>query len=155
MTTFLFLRLPRVLGTPRNNVRWHYNPLCRSCPYTQECRTRSIREETFGSMPNISLEQAKALEHLRVISHEHDHSAKARGVTDIEDLHTLISDHRRLDVLEISSPSTVRNAKRILGIPVRRSGRSISSAIIQAARTNDIQVSESIVRICRGVSELK
>jgi hypothetical protein len=148
MNDFLFLRLPRILGTPRDDVSWHYNPLCRSCPYTHECRTRSKDEKTFGFMPNISVEQAKVLEHLLTISQG---GAKTRGVTDIEDLHTLIEDHPRLAVLETSSPSTVRNAKRILGIPIRRSRETTSSAIVEAARKETIQVSEVIMRLCCAV----
>lgn len=93
-------------------------------------------------MPNISLEQAKVLKSLLSISHDsNSQSLGAPSVTDIEDLHTLIEDRSKLDNLAISFPSTVKKARRILGLPTRSATRRVpSSAVVDAAISRRIEV---------------
>jgi hypothetical protein len=141
LNAFLFHRLPKILELARDDVRWHFNPLCRTCPFKPECRTRAIREKTLGSMPNITLDQAQVLDGLLVISRGKENESRPRRITDIEDLHRLFADNTKLNVLERAFPSTFRKSKRILGIPNRNNGRhTSSSAIVEAARTNMIKV---------------
>jgi len=141
LKAFLFHRLPKILALPRSEVSWHFNPLCRTCPFQPECRTRTIREETLGSMPNVSLDQAHLLDSLLVISRGKEIDSMPKKLTDIEDLHRLFADKTKLNALERAFPSTLRKSKRILGLPNRSNGRHISSsAKVEAARTNTIQV---------------
>jgi hypothetical protein len=139
MKHFLFSRLPHILNLPRESVRWHYNSLCRDCPFNSQCRSRAVHEQKIGSMPNITIEQAGVLENLLRYSREQEASA-SESVTDIEDLDRLIRNGPRLQGLDASVPTIVRKAKRILGIPVRRTKQVISSPIIDAAKTGEIQV---------------
>lgn len=138
---FLFCRLPKILALPRERVKWHFNPLCRTCPFESDCRSRAIQEQTFGSMPNISLAEADTLSSLLAILH----TSQANDMTDIEELHTLFKDLPRMGHLANTFPSTFRKAKRILGIPNRTNKQSVSvSPMVEAARTNNITVSHHL-----------
>lgn len=141
LRNFFFHRLPRILAMSRDTVKWHLNPLCKTCPYQPECRARATRERTIGSMPNISLDDAHVLENLLDISRRYSEAPRLHDKTEIEDLHRLFADKSKQDALEQSYPSTFRKAKRILGIPNRsdKKRRSISSSV-EAARTKRIQV---------------
>ena len=90
-------------------------------------------------MPDISLEQAKVLDSLLMASREQG-SVRVHGLRDIEDLHRLATDQPKLEALGRSFPSTIRQAKRLLGLPVRPSKLPVSSAIVEAALTKKIQV---------------
>jgi hypothetical protein len=141
LKAFLYHRLPKILSLPRNKVKWHFNPLCRTCPFEPECRARAIREKTLGSMPNISLDQANVLENLLNLSRGNEIESRTEKLTDIEDLHTLFADKPKLSALERAFPSTVRKSKRILGLPNRSSETHVSfSATVEAARTSTIKV---------------
>lgn len=137
---FLFTRLPYILTLPREQVKWHFNPLCQTCHYEPKCRSRAVRERTLGSMPNISLDEANVLESLLAISRRESKSSSGK-LTDIEDLHKLFEDKDKIDVLSRSFPSTLRKAKRILGLPNRSDRKRVaSSAILEAARTQTVKV---------------
>lgn len=141
LKTFLYHRLPKILSLPRDEVKWHFNPLCRTCPFEPECRARAIREQTLGSMPNISLHQATVLESLLAISRDHEIEPRPKPITDIEDLHVLFADRPKLSALERAFPSTLRKSKRILGLPNRSNDRHVSfSPNVEATRTNTIKV---------------
>jgi hypothetical protein len=130
------------MGLPRQDVQWHYNPLCRNCPYDAECRSRAIREGKIGSMPNISLDQAAVIENLLRASRRLDNPSSA-PLSDIEDLHTLIADQTKFKALEASFPGTTKRAKRILGLPPRtRPSVVVTSAAVEARRSNTVQVSQ-------------
>jgi hypothetical protein len=146
LNDFLFRQLPRMLPSPYETVEWHYNPLCRSCPYDSGCRFRALRDGELGSMPNISLDEARVLKRLLVISHGDQYSMKTteNRITDIEELHTLLADQSKLDNLERSFPSTTKRAKRILGLSARNRDSSNSSVIVEAAKTNSIRVRQSM-----------
>jgi hypothetical protein len=140
MQQLLFHKLPHILRLPPESVPWHYNPLCRSCPFDSQCRSRALQERKIGSMPNITTEQANILDKLLRSSHEQDPRA-SENVTEIEDLDQLIRNGPKLQSLEVSVPSTIRKAKRILGIPSgHRTKHPISSPIVNAAKTRKIQV---------------
>jgi hypothetical protein len=140
---FIFGRLPQIIAERRENVKWHYNPLCRNCHYDRVCRSNAVREGNLGSMPNVSFAEAEVLRELLVNSRQPGGPTSSHGLTDIEDLHMLVSDQGRFDAFHVSSPNTAREAKRILGLPLRtRKGLQPVSAAVEAARTNTIQVNQ-------------
>ena len=143
---FLFRRLPAILALPREQVKWHFNPLCRTCSFEPECRSRSIREQTLGSLSNISLDDAAVLESLLVISRGRHGVRQKEVLPDIEELHTLFLDKPKIMDMELEFPTTLRKSKRILGIPNRqyKDGKIIpSSAKIEAARSRTVKASET------------
>jgi hypothetical protein len=143
LKAFFFQRLPQIMQLPRQNVQWHYNPLCRNCPYNTGCRSRALHEAKIGSMPNISLDQAAVLENLLLASRSLDDNSTSTKLTDIEDLHRVIADQTKFQTLENSFPTTVRKAKRILGLPRRsRPSAVVASAAVEASRTHTLRVSQ-------------
>jgi hypothetical protein len=140
---FIFRKLPQIIAERRENVKWHYNPLCRNCPYDRECRASTIRNGKLGAIPNISLEDATDLGSLLVGSRGAGGQSLSHGLGDIEDLHNLIGDQDRFNAFEESFPGTARKAKRILGLPLRKiRGAQPVSAAVEAARSNTIQVDQ-------------
>ncbi|KAF9012543.1 hypothetical protein BDQ17DRAFT_1344125 [Cyathus striatus] len=140
---FIFYRLPRILYAPRQNVSWHYNPLCRGCDYEAECRANAEHERTFGSMPNISIGDAQTLnELLRHSRHQRLLSEAAEEpLSDIEDLHLFLSNPTNIHQLDISFPSVARNARRILYLPPKRGQEdTIASPVVDSVRTNTVQI---------------
>jgi hypothetical protein len=139
---FLFRQLPQLLLRPLMDVEWHYNPLCRHCPYDADCRSRAVSKGTLGSIPNISLDDATSLETLLERSRRVRGPSHARELKDIEELQELFLDQSRVAVLRRSLPSTMKKAERILGIsPKKNAERVHKSAVVEAAITNTIQVS--------------
>jgi hypothetical protein len=131
---FLFRRLPKILSLPRESVEWHLNPLCRGCPFRSDCEQRTIEDGELGTMPNISLAQVKTIRTLLGISR--GFAPTESSLTDIEDLHLLLADVGRLNKIKVSYPSTLKKAKRILGVQ----RNSLVSPAVEAARTTTIQV---------------
>lgn len=141
---FLFKKVPTILALPYEQVKWHFNPLCRTCPFESVCRSRAIREQTLGSLSNISLDDAAVLKSLLIISRGR-HGVRQKELPDIEELHTLFSDKSKVMDMEREFPSTLRKSKRILGIPNRRykDGKIIpSSAKVEAARSRTVKASQ-------------
>jgi hypothetical protein len=145
LSSLLFQKIPQILALPRNKVEWHYNPLCRHCPYDADCRSRALREGKLGSIPNISLDDAKSITSLLDMSRGGSGSggkqSRSHELTDIEDLHELLGDKNRMAVLHGALPSTMKKVKRILGISAKKNTESAqSSAAVEAARTRSIKV---------------
>lgn len=137
MRGFLFSRLPKIIAQPQEKVRWHFNPLCRTCPFEPDCRERAAREQTLGSMPNISLADADTLSRLVSLSR----ASQSEGISDIEELHKLFANPSKMESFAQQSPSTFRKSKRILGVPHReRNGSASTSSIVEASRGNEITV---------------
>lgn len=101
----------------------------------------------LGVMPDISLDEAEILNSLLVAYREYEGMQREDGVTDIEDLHNLISDQRTFEAIEALTPSTVRAAKHILRIPTRGKRGASRSAILEAAMTKSIRVRGDL--LCR------
>ncbi|TFK44927.1 hypothetical protein BDQ12DRAFT_695260 [Crucibulum laeve] len=139
---FLFFRLPSLLSLSLEDVSWHFNPLCRGCNYETQCRSRASNEGEIGSAPNISIDDARSLKDLLQISFSTSLLSEYDRLTDIEDLHTLIAKPGALNILDRSSPSLTKKARRVLGLPRKRRvvKSSVFSPVIQAARSNKIQV---------------
>ena len=143
LDALLFRDLPKVIALPLDRVKWHYNPLCRGCRYEPECRTRAQDHGELGSMPNISLDDAKALKDLLRDARRASPPNQSERLTDIEDLHRLVANHAKLDSIAKSSPTVVKKAKQVLQLPkkFRPQIGSILSPIVEAARMKVIQVS--------------
>ncbi|KAF8070719.1 hypothetical protein FPV67DRAFT_1624405 [Lyophyllum atratum] len=136
---FLFEKIPDILSLPAENVKWHYNPLCRGCPYEQDCKANAVHHGELGSIPNVSLDDVQTLRGLLRISSDSMHAhISAREETDIEDLHRLIVQPMKLDTLALSFPSTLKKSRRILALP--RKSRQIDSPVVEAARSKRPQV---------------
>ncbi|KAG6902770.1 hypothetical protein C0995_011918 [Termitomyces sp. Mi166 len=136
---FFFEKLPDIIAAPIKDIEWHYNPQCRGCPYEQECKMNVLVKGELGSMPNISLEDARLLKGLlRVSSNGVERDVSARPLTDIEDLHKLIAEPTRLEELTLQFPSMVKRCKRILALP--KKNKQQNSPVVQAARTRSPQV---------------
>ncbi|KIM40310.1 hypothetical protein M413DRAFT_73796 [Hebeloma cylindrosporum] len=142
LDALLFRDLPKVIGLPLERVKWHYNPLCRGCHYEPECRTRAEDHGELGSMPNISIDDAKALKDLLRDSRRASPPNPDDRLTDIEELHRLTANPSKLDGIAKSSPTVVRKAKQVLQLPkkFRPQTGSISSPTVEAARSKEIQV---------------
>ncbi|KAG6920219.1 hypothetical protein DXG01_004988 [Tephrocybe rancida] len=136
---FLFEKLPDIISASLEETKWHYNPRCRGCPYENDCKTRAISEGDLGSMPNISLEDAKMLRGLLRASFEStDTIVQIPPPTDIEDLHKLIAEPDKLDKLASQFPSMIKRSKRILALPEK--SRQRTSPVVEAARSRSPQV---------------
>lgn len=145
---FLFRQVPRIVALPREDVKWHFNPLCAVCPYKSSCRGRAVAEGRIGSIPNISLDDEHMLQGLLAIARGTGHKT-----TDIEDLHLLIEDARRFQLAEVTYPSTIKKAKRILALPLRRNIRdTLRSPIVEAARTRSLKVTMMVIYIAESHS---
>lgn len=138
---YLFYQLPGILSLPHDQVEWHFNPLCRSCNFETECRTRAVEEKTLGIIPNISIDDAHVLKDLLRISH----TLAISPITDIEDLHLLLSAPSRLGSLSKSSPSLLKRSKQILALPRRRAINSaLLSPVVEAVRLNEVKVTRNL-----------
>lgn len=94
-------------------------------------------------MSNISLEEARLLRNILGMSHKD--AARQTGLTDIEDLALLVGDRARFQQLTGSFPVTMKKVKRVLSLPLKRNTpQSYKSPILEAARTNAIQVFRTI-----------
>lgn len=142
LDALLFRDLPKVIALPLDRVKWHYNPLCRGCRYEPECRTRARDHGELGSMPNISLDDAKVLKDLLRDARRASPPNKGERLTDMEDLHRLVANHTKFDNIAKSSATVVKKAKQILQLPkkFRPQIGSNPSPIVEAARTKEIQV---------------
>lgn len=145
--TFLFEELPRILSQRYEQVKWHYNPLCHGCKYEPECRPRVQKEGGLGSMPNISIDDARVLKDLLRLSHVSAPFDSDEKLTDIEQLHDLFAKPRKLDIISGRSPVLVKKSKQILGVSRKRMKKGpLLSPPVEAARENAIQVSSEMPR---------
>ncbi|TEB37698.1 hypothetical protein FA13DRAFT_1621598 [Coprinellus micaceus] len=133
LDAFLFERLPRLLSVPREDVRWHFNPLCQGCKYNPECRVNAVSEGKLGSMPNVSIPDARVLQDML--------SSSGRSGSDIEDLHRLVSED--LPKIEQKFPIVAKKGKRVLGIRRKKVSDKYSaqvSPILESARAGKVEV---------------
>ncbi|KDQ50871.1 hypothetical protein JAAARDRAFT_211450 [Jaapia argillacea MUCL 33604] len=148
LTPFLFTTLPRILSTPYSSVTWHFNPLCESCPFETRCRERVGREGKIGVIPNVSLSDAKVVEGLVGLAKRRFEVEGGVGKgketnTDIEEIHLLLGDERQMEDMDKRYPSTMRKARRILGVPPRKGRQEKAggySPAVEAALTKMPQV---------------
>ena len=110
---------------------------------------RAMDEGELGRMPNISIDDARVMKDLlRVSRFNGSFNASDKPLTDIEELHELVQDHAKLEKIAKSSPTVVKRAKQILSLPKKiRVHQEVESPVIEAARTNRIQVSVDYLKI--------
>ncbi|KAJ7490410.1 hypothetical protein B0H11DRAFT_2156635 [Mycena galericulata] len=136
---YLFSRLPVILSLSRDNIDWHLNPLCRTCPFRSDCEKTVIEEGQLGIIPNISLAQVRNLKSLLTISR----GTAASAVPDIEDLHFLLAEAGKIRDIEASYPVTVKKARRILA--VQTSSNVVQRHNFTLPRREDIAVVISLI----------
>jgi hypothetical protein len=134
----LFFRLPKLLARPMPSVSWHLNPNCRGCLYVEECSSRAVRDGELGSMPNISQEDVRVLRDLLRIA-KSNAGLEPSGVSDIEDLGNILSNQSVYERLSLSSPITMKKARKILAVPAKARA-NVRSPVLDAATKNAIQV---------------
>lgn len=143
LDALLFRDLAKIVSMPIERVKWHYNPLCRGCRYESDCRPRAQTQGELGIMPNISIDDAKILKDLLRVYRVSSFPKSDVRLPDIEELHELVGNTARLDSIAKSSPTVVKRAKQILTLPkkIRVQQVTVHSPVIEAVRTNNIQVS--------------
>jgi hypothetical protein len=130
MDSFLFDTLPRILSLPESDVPWHFNSLCNSCHWHDECAARTMKENTVSMIPDLSIENATFLREVIEVGGK-------QGLTEIEELHSLIKVPGRLSSFQQKYPTTEQQFRRVLGM-----GRTGSdSPVIKAVQTGQVQVS--------------
>lgn len=140
LDTFLFQHLPVLLAQRRDQVRWHLNPLCKTCRYVVDCEARTVTTGQIGNIPNLSVEDAHVLRNLLRLGKGRIQQTSG-ALTDIEELDVLVNTGGLLKQLAAQDSSTVKKSRRMLAIP--RNKRSISttiSPIVEAARSRQAQV---------------
>lgn len=140
LDSFLFRQLPMILAQNRYDVKWHFNPLCRGCPFEQSCRFGSTKDHKLGAMPNVSIDDADTLRGILELGRPAKLSDR---LTDIEDLDRVVHSKSILTKLRSSHPSTLRRAQKILALPTKISTSIPNSPITAAALLGKIQVFES------------
>ncbi|KAG6850866.1 hypothetical protein H0H93_007484 [Arthromyces matolae] len=134
---FFFDKLPDIISASIDDVRWHYNPQCQSCPYEHDCKSKAQAEGRLGSMANISMDDAQTLRRLLRLASQNV-KTDTPPVSDIEDLHRLVAGPKKLEQLSVPFPSLIRQSKRILGLP--KKGGNRESPVVEAARSRSSQV---------------
>ncbi|KAG2016116.1 hypothetical protein CC2G_009317 [Coprinopsis cinerea AmutBmut pab1-1] len=143
LDTFLFDRLPRLLSLPKSRVKWHFNPLCSGCDYSAQCKRTVIREGRLGTMPNVSINDARVLQEFISLGEQAIEGFERNPPADIEDLHYLVSKKKRISVIESQAPITVQKVRKILALPkrIRRGDKAQnSSSVLDAARAKAVQI---------------
>lgn len=140
MDYFLFTKLPGIVYSRREKMDWHYNPLCRPCPYNESCREVAVKEGKIGNIPNVSLEDAQALKTLLNITTPL--RASRANIPDIEELYQLVSTPPGIKSISVKSPIIVKRVRRVLALPLK--GQADISPVLEAVRTKQPQV-----RSCR------
>uniref|UniRef100_A0A8H7Y8C3 Uncharacterized protein n=1 Tax=Psilocybe cubensis TaxID=181762 RepID=A0A8H7Y8C3_PSICU len=142
LDTLLFRDLPKIISKPVERVKWHYNPLCRGCRFESECRPRAQAQGELGSMPNISIDDAKTLQDLLRISRVSSIPNSGVRLPDIEELHQLVGNTTKFETIAKSSPIIVKRAKHILGLPKKTRMQNVAaySPAIEAVRRNNVQI---------------
>ena len=131
LNNFFFNKLPQILHSDREDVKWHLNPLCNGCAFERDCMEKAESRGELGSMPNISIPDADTLRSFLSVTHVRK---LASSSTDIEDLYQTIGSGPEMARLEKPHTSTTKKVKRILKV------RDKSGPLVNAARTKLIQV---------------
>lgn len=137
LDAFFFRQLPIILTKQRDQVRWHLNPACKSCKFAHDCEAETLETGQLGVIPNLSIDDILALKDLLYIAKGR---VAAKSLTDIEELHTLVSTNGLLDRLAEGNASVVKKSRRLLAIPRLRKSASVVSPVVEAARSKETQV---------------
>lgn len=147
LTDLIFIRLPAILSTAHSKVSWHFNPLCKSCPFSSTCRGRVEKEYGLGKAGEVTLSEAneirgfmklgsevRTLLHLRqgaeIEDLVHDMDAlSVEGVgenqgSELAQLRELIQDKLSMDYMETKWPASTKKVRRILALQHRSNPRA-------------------------------
>jgi hypothetical protein len=142
LDAFFFRQLPVILNKQRDQVQWHLNPSCRTCRFVHDCEVATLETGQLGVIPNLSTGDIHVLKELLYTGKSH---VPDRSLTDIEELHTLISTDGLLNRLAESDASVIKKSRQLLAIPRRlKSTSAVVSPVIEAARTKETQVRAGI-----------
>ena len=138
LDNFFFNKLPEIVSKQRANVAWHFNPLCRGCPFEDDCSSKSVEQGRIGAIADISLRDEAILRSILTLVRSKSHPPQLH---DIEELDETIRSRPVMQELFRFHPTTVKKAKRILKL-TDQPGNSgaFSSPIIDAALTKRVQV---------------
>lgn len=137
---FIFRRLPLLLAQCRDQVQWHFNPLCKTCKFAPSCEKNTVEAGRLGVIPNLSGGDVQVLKYLLHLGRRRLKQS-SEPLTEIEELHTLVETHGLLKKISSSGSSTVRKARRLLAIPRQKHIASVStSPVVEAAVSKAIQV---------------
>ena len=139
---FVFRQLPLILAQDRRDVKWHYNPLCRGCPFESSCRIRATEDHELGAMANISIQDADVLRTILELERPTNLSDR---LSDIEDLDLIVRSKRTVTKLRSSHPSAIRRAQKILALPTRESSKIQNSPVTAAALLGNVQVCRKLM----------
>ncbi len=140
LDTFLFHHLPVILAQRRDQVRWHLNPLCKTCRYAVDCEARTVKTGQIGIIPNLPVEDAHVLRNLLRLGRGRTQRA-SEPLTDIEELNVLVNTEGLLRQIATQDSSTVKKSRRMLAIPRRkRLPSTTASPVVEAARSMQAQV---------------
>jgi hypothetical protein len=142
LDAFFFRQLPIILTKQRDQVQWHLNPSCKSCKFVHDCEVVTLETGQLGVIPNLSVDDIHVLKELLHIAKGR---VAAKSLTDIEELHTLVSTDGLLNRLAEGDASVVKKSRRLLAIPRRpKTAAAVVSPVIEAARTKQTQVRAGI-----------
>lgn len=131
LNRFIFNKLPAIISLPYENVRWHYNPLCRGCPYEGDCRQRAVKEKRLGFLPNISIQDSETLK--KVLTAKRRLIPGEAPLADIEDLDRTFHSDLAMQWLHATHPGQLKQARRILALPEYSNKVEIRSPVIDSA----------------------
>ena len=134
---FFFQRLPTILDTPYDTVKWHFNALCEGCPFEGGCSKRALTESKLGAMSNISVQDSRTLEDFIAIANTR---REVPEMTDIESLDQIVRSAGTMEYLRSSHPVVTKRAERILKVPSKRGTSGLYSPVLDAAKTGKLQV---------------
>lgn len=132
LDSFFFSKLPQIVHSDREDVKWHLNPLCNGCAFELNCREKALSSGELGIIPNLSIADAELIRSFLSASHVRK---LAISSTDIEDLYQTIGSDPEMARLEKVHTSTSKKVRRILKVKDRR------SPLVNAARTGRVQAS--------------
>jgi hypothetical protein len=139
---FFFGTLPRIVHQIHVNVPWHFNSLCRGCPFEYDCRDRAVTEQALGRMSEISLSDAPTITQFM----QHARKLTTAGeeepfLSDLEELDAICRHGSLLDTVSKAYPINTRRAQRVLQLPKKGTSlRMFGSPKINAALMQKPQV---------------
>ncbi|KAJ3049779.1 hypothetical protein HK097_009221 [Rhizophlyctis rosea] len=128
LETLLFVDLPRILSQDLPSVRWHYNPLCAGCDYSNRCRTETITGKTISNIPHLSFGDHKFMSQSLAY---YRRLGNTSPVTDLEDLHTLVHSGLGIENGGNSFVSSMPATAERLGMLMKVQGRIPNKPISQ------------------------
>jgi hypothetical protein len=149
LTELIFIRLPAILSAAYSEIPWHFNPLCRTCPFSSTCRERVEKEEGLGKAGEVSLSDADELRGFMKLARgvpstidrhrdveiedlvENLGELSVKGtsnsrVSELAQLRRLLIDERSMNYMATKWPASSKKIRRILALEHRDKPRASS-----------------------------